>query len=236
MKVADSVWGGESEGVWRGTAQDEIGPSASKPLLLEPSFAADRKKLNSFLNTNAALTKAAPTQPVNVQSQSLTVVQPDFEPRNASEYAIKEMNDKHAIISNLGGKCVVMEWVPSAITEGGTELAYQSFSSFRERYLNRYVEMPNVKGLMRGIPTAPYWLAHPDRRQYEGLDIVPNGPAVLPNGYLNLWRGWGVDPKPGSWKLLRRHVEEVLANGSQAFADYMFKHYRMEISKPRLAA
>ena len=126
------------------------------------------------------------------------------------------MNNKHAIISNLGGKCVVMEWKPSAIIEGETELAYQSFSSFKDRYLNRYIEMPNVKGLMRGIPTAPYWLSHPDRRQYEGLDIVPNGPAVLPNGYLNLWRGWGVDPKPGSWKLLRRHVEEVLANGSQS--------------------
>lgn len=203
-----------------------------KPLLLAPTFAAERKKLNSFLNTNAALTKAAPTQPV--QNQSLTVVQPDFEPRNASEYAIKEMNNKHAIISNLGGKCVVMEWKPSAIIEGETELAYQSFSSFKDRYLNRYIEMPNVKGLMRGIPTAPYWLSHPDRRQYEGLDIVPNGPAVLPNGYLNLWRGWGVDPKPGSWKLLRRHVEEVLANGSQIFADYMFKHTAWKFQNPGL--
>jgi hypothetical protein len=29
--------------------------------------------------------------------------------------AIRTMNDKHAVISNLGGKCVVMEWVPSMI-------------------------------------------------------------------------------------------------------------------------
>jgi Mesyanzhinovviridae DNA primase len=86
--------------------------------------------------------------------------------------------------------------------------------------------------MMRGIPTAPYWLAHPDRRQYEGLDIVPNGPAVLPNGYLNLWRGWGVDPKPGSWKLLRRHVEEVLANGSQVFADYMLRLTAWKFQNP----
>ena len=28
--------------------------------------------------------------------------------------AIKEMNDKHAVISNLGGKCVVMEWTRKA--------------------------------------------------------------------------------------------------------------------------
>jgi hypothetical protein len=89
-----------------------------------------------------SVTKLGEVGAVKVQlpapSQSLTV-QPDFEPRNASEYAIKEMNDKHAIISNLGGKCVVMEWVPSAITEGGAELGYQSFTAFKERYLNRYV-------------------------------------------------------------------------------------------------
>ena len=38
-----------------------------KPLLLAPSFAAERKKLNSFLNTNAALTNATPTQPVTTK-------------------------------------------------------------------------------------------------------------------------------------------------------------------------
>ena len=151
--------------------------------------------------------------------QSLTVVAPT--PERLAPDAIVDMNNKHAVISSLGGKCVVMEWAPSAITEGGTELAYQSFTSFKERYLNRYVEMPNGRGLMAHVPLAPYWLAHPQRRQYEGLDLVPNGPAVLPGRYLNLWRGWGVEPRKGSWKLMQRHIAEVLANGNQAFEDYI---------------
>ena len=50
------------------------------------------------------------------------------------------MNDKHAVISNLGGKCVVMEWVPSMIMPGAKELSYQSFTSFRERYANQWVD------------------------------------------------------------------------------------------------
>jgi Family of unknown function (DUF5906) len=148
--------------------------------------------------------------------------------------AIKEVNDKHAVISNLGGKCVVMEWAPSAITPGAKELAYQSFSSFRERYANRYVDIRNGHGRMAGVPMAPLWLTHPQRRQYEGRDLVPNGPSVLPGSYLNLWRGWGVDPQKGSWRLLRRHVAEVLANGDQRFEDFIIKKTAWKFQNPGL--
>jgi hypothetical protein len=148
--------------------------------------------------------------------------------------AIKEVNDKHAVISNLGGKCVVMEWAPSAITPGAKELAYQSFTSFRERYANRYAALPNNQGRIVGVPVAPLWLAHPQRRQYEGLDLVPNGPSVLPGNYLNLWRGWGVDPQKGSWRLLRRHVAEVLANGDQCFEDFIIKKTAWKFQNPGL--
>jgi hypothetical protein len=136
---------------------------------------------------------------------------------------IKLMNDKHAVISNLGGKCVVMEWVPSLITKGGEELEYQSFASFRERYLNRYFHWADARGRTESAPLAPYWLAHAARRQYEGLDLVPNGPQVLLGRKLNLWRGWGVQPRKGSWKLMRRHVAEVLANGNAKFEDFILK-------------
>jgi hypothetical protein len=141
------------------------------------------------------------------------------------ETAVREMNDKHAVISNLGGKCVIMEWVPSVISEGQKELSYQNFQAFRERYANHYIDVPVPTGRGRGhwstAPFAPIWLTHPDRRQYEGLDLVPNGPAVLPNGYLNLWRGWGVEPRKGSWRLMQRHIAEVLANGSQEFENFI---------------
>ena len=132
--------------------------------------------------------------------------------------AIKEMNDKHAVISNLGGKCVVMEWTKSLIMPDAKELAYQSFTSFRERYANQHVDLGGPYGR---ISKAAYWLTHPQRRQYEGLDLMPNGPAVLPGGHLNLWRGWGVQPRKGSWRLMQRHIAEVLANGNQEFEDYI---------------
>ncbi len=154
---------------------------------------------------------------------ALTVIEPPSVPANETpiEKAVREMNDKHAVISNLGGKCVIMEWVPSPISEGQKELSYQSFQAFRERYANQYVAVPNGKGRWETEPAAPIWLAHPHRRQYEGLDLVPGGPPILPNGYLNLWKGWGVEPRKGSWRLMQRHIVEVLANGNQAFEDFI---------------
>jgi hypothetical protein len=145
---------------------------------------------------------------------------------------VKDLNEKHAVISNLGGKCVVMEWIPSVITPGGTELSYQNFTNFKERYANLYIDMRDGKGRVTSLPAAPVWLSHPQRRQYEGLDLVPNGPAVLKGNYLNLWRGFGVVPCRGSWRLMQRHIAEVLANGDQEFEDYILRSTAWKFQNP----
>jgi hypothetical protein len=174
--------------------------------------------------------KPAELMVAQAQRQLQVVPQPAAVPE-----AVREMNDKHAVISNLGGKCVVMEWVPSAITEGGEELGYQSFTSFKERYANRYVDLlDGGRGRFVSVPQAPLWLAHPERRQYEGLDLVPNGPAVLPGNRLNLWRGWGIEPRKGSWRLLERHIVEVLANGNQEFEDFIRLETAWKFQNPGL--
>jgi hypothetical protein len=179
-------------------------------------------------SANAKATATALT--VIEQPKPATEVIPANE--TPEETAVREMNDKHAVISNLGGKCVIMEWVPSAISEGQKELSYQSFQAFRERYANHYIDVPSGRGRWNSAPFAPIWLTHPHRRQYEGLDLVPNGPAILPNGYLNLWRGWGVEPRKGSWKLMQRHIAEVLANGDQVFEDFILRLTAWKFQNP----
>jgi hypothetical protein len=181
-----------------------------------------------------------PAEEPEAEAQSkgaLTVIEPSSSAivpadETPEEKAVREMNDKHAVISNLGGKCVIMEWVSSAISEGQKELSYQSFQAFRERYANQHVIVPRGRGGWDNLPFAPIWLAHPHRRQYEGLDLVPGGDRVLPNGYLNLWKGWGVEPRKGSWKLMRRHVAEVLANGNQVFEDFIIRLTAWKLQNP----
>ena len=214
-------------------------PEAAKPGFAENLEAAIAKQAS--LKNPGIQPKAEPVAlPVAEveQSKALTIIEPSKEtvPANETpeERAVREMNDKHAVISNLGGKCVIMEWVPSAISAGQKELSYQSFQAFRERYANQYVAVPNGRGRWETAPAAPFWLAHPHRRQYEGLDLVPGGPPILPNGYLNLWKGWGVEPRKGSWRLMERHIAEVLANGSQTFEDFIKRSTAWKFQNPGL--
>jgi hypothetical protein len=83
-------------------------------------------------NLNAAIAKQAKSkaepepEPVALPvaevepSKALTIIEPTKETvETPIEKAAREMNDKHAVISNLGGKCVIMEWVPSPISKRG---------------------------------------------------------------------------------------------------------------------
>jgi len=139
--------------------------------------------------------------------------------------ALNEMNKKHAVITNLGGKCVVMEWAVSQVDPQWEEPAYQTFTAFKERYSNRYIEIVDVIGSkvqkIGAQPAAAWWLCQPSRRQFDGLDLVPNGPAVLKGNRLNLWRGWGVEPREGDWSKMQQHIWVVLANEERKSFDYI---------------
>jgi hypothetical protein len=68
-----------------------------------------------------------------------------------------------------------------------------------------------------------YWIGHRKRRGYEGVDLVPNAPQELPDGKLNLWRGFDVEPRKGDWPLLAQHVVTILANGDPKAAEYILR-------------
>ena len=40
---------------------------------------------------------------------------------------------------------------------------------------------------------------------------------------LNLWRGFGVTPKPGDWSLMRSHILNVVCSGNQKHFDYLIR-------------
>lgn len=141
--------------------------------------------------------------------------------------AMREINDKHCVITNLGGKCVIMEWVPSARNPAWEEPSYQTTMAFKERYANRYVKYSFATSGGSKTEVAqlgPWWLQHPQRRQHDGIDLVPNGPAVIfPGNRVNLWRGFGVQPVQGDWSLMQRHIREVLAKSDRASAEYILR-------------
>jgi hypothetical protein len=144
---------------------------------------------------------------------------------------IKEINERHFLIRNIGGKCLVGEMVRNPMGSGQM-LSLQRVPELKTWYANRKILVRDNKGKMKPKSLGEVWLGHRRRRQYDGVDLVPNAPMVLPNGYLNLWRGFGVEPRQGTWPLMGQHVYVVLANEDPKAADYILHWLAWSVQHP----
>jgi hypothetical protein len=157
-------------------------------------------------------------------------------PRPATlEDLLAAMNKQHAIIDNVGGKTVIASWEPSPVDPSRQIVVFHNKDSFLLRYSNRYatITITNRQGatIPVEIPLGSWWLGHQDRQQYRGITFQPNAPKAV-NDCLNLWRGWGCKPRKGSWRLIRRHIEGVLAGGVAEFAEYVIRWIAWAIQNP----
>lgn len=155
-----------------------------------------------------------------------------------------ELNQKYAVIGDVGGKCMVMAWVPSSADPTIEIPSFQTFKTFQERHSHRYVAAkPKLKVLeeadagtepeqVEWVQLGTAWLKWPKRRSFERLDLVPGGEHILPNGALNLWRGFGVIPKAGSWERMKAHIAEVLADGDVEALNYIVKWAAWSVQHP----
>lgn len=157
-----------------------------------------------------------------------------------SDNPLQELNEKFAVIGNLGGKVMVLEWITSPADATIKIPSFQTFKSISERYSNRYVNVLVEKKTRDGEvdkaeeskQVGAYWLKWSGRTTYEGLDLDPHGPTVLPGKVLNMWNGFGVAEKPGKWPLMRQHIAEVLANGDTESAAYIVRWAAWSVQNP----
>ncbi|MBC8771937.1 bifunctional DNA primase/polymerase [Stenotrophomonas maltophilia] len=134
---------------------------------------------------------------------------------------IEEMNARHYVVLDNGFQVVTEEKDP--IFDGRVRYQRMSKSDFRSAYENSFVERDG-----KLVTRADLWLRSPDRLAYKGIIFDPerNHPD-----WLNLWRGWSVEPRPGDWSLLRELIRNVLTDGDAASFEYvlnwmafMFQH------------
>lgn len=107
---------------------------------------------------------------------------------------LRMLNEKHAVISDIGGKCRIISEVWDISMERN-RISKQSFEDFKNRYRNKKVMVGITKD---GVPVekaaGAFWIDHPQRRQYETIVFAP-GKEV--DGAYNLWRGFACDSLPG---------------------------------------
>lgn len=139
---------------------------------------------------------------------------------------IQELNERHAIVFEQNGSVIV-------ITETTEDNQFQLRFSPPTVMPILYPKMVTIGESARGKPIqkplGTVWLTHPKRRFYHGIELAPNG-AANP-GYYNLWRGFSVEPKKGSWPLFREHLK-LLAGNNLDCAEYIFAWMAETVQHP----
>jgi|SRR5581483_8198127 len=78
------------------------------------------------------------------------------------------------------------------------------------------------------------WFKWEHRRQYVGRGVVfePGSLLEVPHDMINLWRGFGVEPKQGDWSLMRDHIRDVICSGNEDHFQYLIKLLAYGVQHP----
>ena len=147
--------------------------------------------------------------------------------------AVEELNAKHFVVT-VNGQTVIATLVHDDALNR-ERLVFSNERDIKLRYAHRhYLVGFSAKGseIWKGLGEA--WLAHRNRRNYERIALIPTG--LTPPDVFNLWRGFGVEPKAGSWSLIRQHLLEVVCSGNESDYRWLIAWLARAVQYPELHA
>jgi hypothetical protein len=137
-----------------------------------------------------------------------------------------QFNEMHCVVYDYYKKGVVY----GTLVEG--EWTFNAKTDLIARYEAERVKDPLADNKKKRIPIVVLWLMWPGRRVFERVTFMPNGPTVVGGKLLNLWRGWGVVPKEGSWELMKKHLLIVVCKGRRAHYEYLMNWMAWCVQNP----
>jgi hypothetical protein len=181
-----------------------------------------REQLDALIEQAPELKKQPPPEPTEDEERAAQA---------EAEQMLAELNRDNCVVLD-GGKTMVLRFERVEYSADGEHYVYEvptflRFNDLRNFFLNRRIRISDDKTM----PLGAWWLAHPRRRQYAGLVFEPKSPAIV-RGKLNLWRGWGVEPKKGDWSLMYQHIKDVLCAGDEALYTYNLNWLAWSVQNP----
>lgn len=143
---------------------------------------------------------------------------------------LRKLNEKHAVISDIGGRCrIISEVLDPALNR--TKISKQSFEDFRNRYRHIKVTVGfNEQGQPMTKAAGTFWVDHPQRRQYDTIVFAPG--REVEDAY-NLWRGFACDSLPGSQhESFLNHVRDNLCAGNVEHFNYLVGWMARAVQQP----
>lgn len=147
-------------------------------------------------------------------------------PSPGKEGVIEQLNELHAVVMEGGKFRIFTEEVDPVL--GRTFYQRSTKEDFENLYCNQLVEIAD-----RLVTKSTLWIKSPHRRQYKGVVFDPERDH---KGWLNLWKGWSVQPRPGDWSLLKRLILEVLVDGDKEHYEWVLNWMAYMVQRPSRAA
>ena len=144
---------------------------------------------------------------------------------------LTEFNERYFVL-NENGKAMVYEPAFDPILKRRLHTRF-GFADFRNLHLNRRLQVgTDDDGRPIWKTAGDYWLKHRDRRQYIGGVTFDPSDKHCPPDTLNLWQGFAVEPKPGTWTKLRAHIFRIVCGGNREHFDFLIGWLARMVQSP----
>lgn len=139
---------------------------------------------------------------------------------------LSRLNDEWAFVEDWGGKVMMLQERVDLAT-GRPEILRKTTEDFCKILENQ----PRIPVGKKSKLLSKWWLEHPQRRSYHGVELRPNIPCH-PSRY-NLWQGFFRDPAPGNMhESLLAHIRDIICSGSAEANEYILSWVARMFQKP----
>jgi hypothetical protein len=143
---------------------------------------------------------------------------------------LRELNEKHAVIGSINGKCRIISEEPDETGLKRSRITFQTFNDFMNRYCHRkvYIKVDDEKTIM--VPLGKWWINHKDRRDYDRLVFSP-GREI--SGAYNLWKGFAYGLRPtGTCQKYLDHIRDHICCKNEELYNYLISWMAQGVQQP----
>lgn len=140
---------------------------------------------------------------------------------------IEWMNRNYGVVKTGGD--VLIASMPE---EKGEPVHFLKKSALVDFLANQKVRIEDGNGNRRTEEWVKYWMRHPERKTFRKLCFRPE--QDVPEGYLNLWVGFGIDPAESSEKCegFLKHLWKNIAQENEEYYEYLMEWFTSVIRYP----
>lgn len=131
------------------------------------------------------------------------------------------LNERFALVK-VGAENRVVEFTTGA--DGKRTITFRTTRAFKEEFGNRFIKRGEGHK-----PLGDAWLKWDGRRTCQGITFAPQG---APDGWLNLWQGFSVEPGSGTYATFRDHLLTNVCGGEKALFQWVFGWFAQMVQHP----